>query len=51
MVLAAIFFAGQPILDAMMLYPLMIGGVCIITSVAGTYFVRLGSSQSIMGAL
>ena len=51
MVLASIFFVGQPILDAMMLYPLMIGGVCIITSVAGTYFVRLGSSQSIMGAL
>jgi len=51
MVLASIFFAGQEVMDAMMLYPLMIGGVCILTSVAGTYFVRLGSSQSIMGAL
>ena len=51
MVLASIFFAGQAVMDAMMLYPLMIGGVCIVTSVAGTYFVRLGSSQSIMGAL
>ncbi len=51
MVLASIFFAGQAVMDAMMLYPLMIGGVCIVTSVAGTYFVRLGASQSIMGAL
>ena len=31
--------------------PLIIGGVCIITSIIGTYFVRLGSKQSIMGAL
>ncbi len=51
MVLASIFFAGQAVMDAMMLYPLMIGGVCIVTSVIGTYFVRLGASQSIMGAL
>ncbi|MDJ0942867.1 MAG: sodium-translocating pyrophosphatase [Kiloniellales bacterium] len=51
MVLASIFFAGQAVMDAMMLYPLMIGGVCIVTSVVGTYFVRLGASQSIMGAL
>ncbi len=51
MVLASIFFAGQAVMDAMMLYPLMIGAVCIVTSVIGTYFVRLGASQSIMGAL
>src|SRR3546814_12714712 len=31
--------------------PMIIGGVCIITSIIGTYFVKLGSSQSIMGAL
>jgi K(+)-stimulated pyrophosphate-energized sodium pump len=31
--------------------PLAIGGVCIITSIIGTFFVRLGASQSIMGAL
>ena len=31
--------------------PLIVGGVCIITSIIGTYMVRLGSSQSIMGAL
>ncbi len=35
----------------MMLYPLAIGAVCVITSIIGTYFVRLGKSQSIMGAL
>ncbi|GEO99386.1 sodium-translocating pyrophosphatase [Methylobacterium haplocladii] len=51
MVLAAIFFAGQPILEAMMLYPLAIGSACILTSIAGTYAVKLGANQSIMGAL
>jgi K(+)-stimulated pyrophosphate-energized sodium pump len=51
MVLVAIFFAGQPILPNMMLYPLAIGGICIITSIIGTFFVKLGASQSIMGAL
>src|ERR1019366_7548454 len=51
MVLAAIFFAGTPNLLTMMTLPLAIGGVCIITSIIGTFFVRLGASQSIMGAL
>ena len=51
MVLAAIFFAGAPTLAATMLYPLMIGAVCIVTSIAGTFFVKLGSNNSIMGAL
>ncbi|MEO1191678.1 MAG: sodium-translocating pyrophosphatase [Pseudomonadota bacterium] len=51
MVLASIFFAGQEVMQSFMLYPLAIGGICIITSIIGTYFVRLGSSQSIMGAL
>ncbi|AWN38441.1 sodium-translocating pyrophosphatase [Methylobacterium radiodurans] len=56
MVLAAIFFSGPTgsggaVLEAMMLYPLAIGAACIITSIAGTYAVRLGSNQSIMGAL
>src|SRR5205809_5248484 len=51
MVLAAIFFAGTPILLNMMTLPLAVGGVCIITSIIGTFFVKLGSSQSIMGAL
>ena len=34
-----------------MTYPLAIGAVCILTSIAGTFFVRLGANQSIMGAL
>jgi K(+)-stimulated pyrophosphate-energized sodium pump len=34
-----------------MALPLLIGGVCIITSIIGTYFVRIGKSGSIMGAL
>ena len=53
MVLAAIFFrtAGADVLLKMMTYPLAIGGICIITSIIGTFFVRLGASQSIMGAL
>ncbi|VVB60226.1 K(+)-stimulated pyrophosphate-energized sodium pump [uncultured archaeon] len=33
------------------LYPLMLGSVAIIASILGTFFVRLGSSQNIMGAL
>ncbi|MFN3572512.1 MAG: sodium-translocating pyrophosphatase [Phenylobacterium sp.] len=51
MVLAAIFFRGSPAVEAMMLLPLAICGVCIITSIIGTFFVRLGKSQNIMGAL
>ncbi|RUN75501.1 sodium-translocating pyrophosphatase [Sphingomonas sp. TF3] len=34
-----------------MTLPLIVGGVCILTSILGTFFVRLGSSGSIMGAL
>jgi K(+)-stimulated pyrophosphate-energized sodium pump len=53
MVLAAIFFApvGTDAVARMMTYPLAIGGVCIIASIIGTFFVRLGTNQSIMGAL
>jgi K(+)-stimulated pyrophosphate-energized sodium pump len=50
MLLAAIFFA-PPLRDTVMLLPLLIGAVCILTSVAGTYFVRLGADQGIMRAL
>ncbi|MCW2390047.1 K(+)-stimulated pyrophosphate-energized sodium pump [Sphingobium sp. B11D3B] len=38
-------------LMALMSLPLVVGGICIITSIIGTYFVRLGKSQNIMGAL
>ena len=51
MVLAAIFFGASPLLMPMMLLPLAIGAVCILTSIAGTFFVRLGPSKNIMGAL
>jgi K(+)-stimulated pyrophosphate-energized sodium pump len=48
MVLASIFFSGNL---NMLIYPLSIAGSCLITSIIGTYFVRLGSNKSIMGAL
>lgn len=51
MVLAAIFFAGSPALSTMMILPLVICAVCIITSIAGTFFVKLGANKDIMGAL
>ncbi|MBV9786321.1 MAG: sodium-translocating pyrophosphatase, partial [Acidisphaera sp.] len=50
MLLAAIFFA-PPLRDRLLLLPLCIGGVCIATSVAGTYFVKLGADNGIMKAL
>jgi K(+)-stimulated pyrophosphate-energized sodium pump len=50
MVLAGIFFTGETA-ASMMLYPLAIGGACIITSIIGMAFVKLGKSQNIMGAL
>ena len=51
MVLAAIFFAGGANLGLVMSYPLAICGACIITSIIGAFFVKLGSNGSIMGAL
>lgn len=51
MVLAAIFFAGADILESAMIYPLAICAGSIITSIIGTFFVKLGPSQNIMGAL
>ncbi len=51
MVLAAIFFTGAGNLDAVITYPLVICGASILTSIAGTYFVKLGANGSIMGAL
>ncbi|MCO5065743.1 MAG: sodium-translocating pyrophosphatase [Rhizobiaceae bacterium] len=51
MVLAAIFFAGSAILGSVMIYPLAICGACILTSIVGTFFVKLGANGSIMGAL
>jgi K(+)-stimulated pyrophosphate-energized sodium pump len=52
MVLIALLITGTAEqLTSLMSLPLIVGGVCILTSVIGTYFVRLGSTQSIMGAL
>jgi K(+)-stimulated pyrophosphate-energized sodium pump len=51
MVLASIYFGGTPIAAKLMLYPLVIGGACLIASLVGSYFVRLGPSNNIMGAL
>ena len=48
MVLSSIFF---PLDYNLMIYPLAIGGSCILTSIIGTWFVRLGKSKNIMGAL
>ena len=48
MVLASIFFQNN--MD-LMIYPLAIGGGCIIASIIGTFFVKLGKSKNIMGAL
>jgi K(+)-stimulated pyrophosphate-energized sodium pump len=50
MLLAAIFFEGAA-REVMMGLPLVIGSVCILASIVGTFFVRLGSSENIMGAL
>ena len=51
MVLAAIYFAGQPIVTNLMIFPLAICAACVVTSIIGTYFVKLGANNSIMGAL
>jgi K(+)-stimulated pyrophosphate-energized sodium pump len=51
MVLISIYFAASPAIMNLMMYPLAIGAVCVFTSIVGTFFVRLGSNNSIMGAL
>lgn len=50
MLLSGIFFKDQ-IKESMMLFPLGIGGVCILASILGTFFVKLGKKKNIMGAL
>ena len=53
MVLTALLLGGTlgALLLPMMSLPLLIGGACIVTSIIGTYFVKLGSKQNIMGAM
>jgi len=48
MVLSSIFFQGDM---SMMIYPLTIGGACILTSILGTFFVKLGKDKNVMNAL
>jgi len=50
MLLAAIFFTGAT-RDALLMLPLGIGAICILTSIAGTYFVKLSADNNIMKAL
>ena len=50
MLLGAIFFSGAA-QETMMLLPLLVGAVCILATVVATWFVKLGSNNSIMGAL
>jgi len=51
MVLAAIAFADPGNMVRGMIYPLAIGAVCVVTSIVGTYFVKLPANNSIMGAM
>ena len=50
MVLGLILFQGTD-QQVFMMYPLIIAGVCIVSSLVGTFYVKLGESQNIMGAL
>ncbi len=51
MVLLALLVKGSDNILGLMSLPLLVGGVCVITSIIGTYFVRLGGSKNIMGAM
>jgi K(+)-stimulated pyrophosphate-energized sodium pump len=53
MVLTALLFSATlgDLLLPMMSLPLLIGGACIVTSIIGTYFVRLGNGTNVMGAM
>lgn len=51
MVLTALLLKGAALLAPLMALPLLIGGVCIVTSIIGTYFVRLGGGTNVMGAM
>ncbi len=51
MVLIALLVKGMADVVPLMALPLLIGGVCVLTSILGTYFVRLGGGKNIMGAM
>src|SRR3989338_6449985 len=48
MLLGSLLFPDFP---NAVLYPLVLGGVSIVASIIGTWFVKLGKSENIMGAL
>ena len=50
MLLGSIFFTGEA-QARMMVFPLVLGGACILGTVVGNFFMKLGSSRNIMGAL
>lgn len=50
MLLSGIYFSGME-LTQMMLYPLLLGAVCVFASIIGTFFVKIGKNNNIMGAL
>jgi K(+)-stimulated pyrophosphate-energized sodium pump len=50
MLLGALMFSGSMVGNALV-YPLVLGGISIVASIIGTFFVRLGSNGNIMGAL
>ena len=50
MLLASIYFTGE-VQGKMMLYPLVVGAGCILASIVGTFFVKLGKTNHIMRAL
>ncbi len=51
MLLGSIFFADPAQQEQLMLFPLLICGIGVVGSVVGMFFIRLGASQNIMGAL
>jgi K(+)-stimulated pyrophosphate-energized sodium pump len=51
MVLLALLVKGADNIMGLMSLPLLVGGVCVLTSILGTFFVRLGGSKNIMGAM
>ena len=48
MMLGASLFNG---FDGALMYPIALGGIAIIASIIGTWFVKMGKSQNIMGAM
>ena len=51
MIMTALLVKTSANLLGLMSVPLLIGGGCIVTSILGTFFVKLGKSQNIMGAM